>query len=68
MKDKRIFEARLIDSRAKGYIVDLSPPGDTVYPDCYWRFGRRRDAVQFLGLVDSGLPAREALHIVETCQ
>lgn len=47
-----------------GWIVDLSP-ANIVNPDCYWRFATKRAAESFAGLIDSGMDAQEAAHIVE---
>lgn len=61
MKDNRIFKASEIDGSRKGWVADLSP-ADVVNPDCYWFFNTRKQAKQFLGLVDGGMETRDAEH------
>lgn len=62
--DQRIMKANLVDvARQTGWIVDLSAE-NAVNPDCYFRFPSKRMARWFLYLVDSGMDARQALHVV----
>jgi hypothetical protein len=62
--DKRIFKASEIDNNKTGWVADLSPE-NIVNPDCYWFFETRKQAETFIGMVNSGMEAREALYIVE---
>ena len=47
----------------KGYVVDLSE-GRMRNPDCGWPMRTIKQATAFLQLVDSGIDARTAQHIV----
>jgi len=60
---KEIFKATEIDSYASGWIVDLSP-ADVVNPDCYWKFSTQNEAKTFVALLDAGLDAAHAAHLV----
>lgn len=48
-----VFKASEIDSKRKGWIVDLSP-SDAVNPDCYWFFSSKAKAKTFSKLVGEG--------------
>jgi hypothetical protein len=62
-RDKRIFKRSDYDPNWRevgdDWTVDLGV-GDTANPDCYWHFRTRRDAAQFLALVDGGMTPRDA--------
>ncbi len=58
-----IFRESEIKHGSKLWIVDLSSPG-MVNPDCYWRFEKRKDAIKFAQLIESGKSPREAQYIV----
>lgn len=59
----KVFRESEIKHGSKLWIVDLSSPG-MVNPDCYWRFGKRKDAIKFAQLIESGKSPREAQYIV----
>lgn len=61
--DKRLFNAREIDSHREGWVADLSGPA-AVNPDCYFYFDRRWRAREFLVLVDQGMRPDEAGFVV----
>ena len=43
------------------WLVDLSPVGDLLRPDCVWQFATRKEAERFLErVVKEGIPAKEA--------
>ena len=46
-----------------GWVVDLSS-GSTVNPDAYWYFNTRKQAQEFLDLLNDGKDVHEAQHIV----
>jgi hypothetical protein len=46
-----------------GWVVDLSS-GRAVNPDAYWYFNTRKQAQEFLDLLNDGKDVREAQHIV----
>jgi len=60
MKDRRIFRRSEVDGEARdGWVADLSE-GDVANPDCYWRFDTKRQAREFLALVDGGMDSYQA--------
>jgi len=59
----KIFRESEIKHGSKLWIVDLSSPG-MVNPDCYRRFGKRKDAIKFSQLIKNGKSPREAQYIV----
>jgi len=60
MKDKRVFLRSEVDGEGRdGWVADLSE-GDMANPDCYWRFSTKRQAREFLTLVDGGMDAHQA--------
>ena len=61
--DKRIFPRKEIDSNKTGWVADMSS-GVMVNPDCYFYFGTKRQAIQFIELVDGGMRTDEAVHNV----
>jgi hypothetical protein len=63
--NQKPFKASEVESNGTGWIVDLSS-GNTVNPDCYWHFGTRKQANQFLDLLNSGKSADEARYIVKS--
>jgi len=59
-RDKRIFRRSEVDGfHRDGWVADLSE-GDMANPDCYWRFDTKRQAREFLALVDGGMNLAEA--------
>jgi len=63
MEDKRVFQRSEYDPnwRDSGddWTVDLST-GDMANPDCYWHFNLKREAREFLALVDGGTEPAQA--------
>ena len=57
-----VFPANDVDpSRPGGWIVDLSPVGDSANPDFYYRFPSRRAAKRFASLFADGMNPEQAI-------
>lgn len=59
MTETRIYKQTEIDSHGTGWIADLSGP-DAVDSDARWTFATRKQAQEFLALVDGGMRPEEA--------
>ena len=61
-KDARIYKAYDSDSIPNwfGWVADLSAANGPVNDDCKFRFNRRKEAAEFLRLVDAGMKAEAA--------
>lgn len=58
---KNVYPARNQDSKADGWIADMSK-GNTVNPDCFFKFRTRQMAIKFINLVNDGMSTDAALH------
>ena len=61
---RNVFKAQEIDSSKTGWIADLSET-DAVNPDSYFPFQTKRDAEQFVNLVDGGMRPDEAINTID---
>jgi len=58
---KNVYPAKEQDSKADGWIADMSGPS-AVNPDCFFHFRTRQMAVKFVALVADGMSTDEAVH------
>jgi len=58
-QDSRIFKSSELDASATGWIANLSA-GTVNNPDCYFHFTLKREATDFLRMVDEGMSTDEA--------